>query len=114
MTRRVAIVASHVIQYQDPFFRLLAADPDIDLAPASDEGEVADRQPGLRRDQLEVDVVLDLYARAEVDAARVADVQPRSDRCLRPHARASQAQHCCPNPSGDHPDHAPLRATMQS
>ena len=31
MTRRVAIVASHVIQYQDPFFRLLAADPDIDL-----------------------------------------------------------------------------------
>jgi len=27
----VAIVASHVIQYQDPFFRLLAADPDIDL-----------------------------------------------------------------------------------
>lgn len=29
--RRIAIVASHVIQYQDPFFRLLAADPDIDL-----------------------------------------------------------------------------------
>lgn len=29
--RRVAIVASHVIQYQDPFFRLLAADPTIDL-----------------------------------------------------------------------------------
>jgi len=28
---RVAIVASHVIQYQDPFFRLLAAEPDIDL-----------------------------------------------------------------------------------
>lgn len=28
---RVAIVASHVIQYQDPFFRLLAADPDADL-----------------------------------------------------------------------------------
>ena len=28
---RVAIIASHVIQYQDPFFRLLAADPDIDL-----------------------------------------------------------------------------------
>jgi glycosyltransferase involved in cell wall biosynthesis len=28
---RVAIVASHVIQYQDPFFRLLAADPDVDL-----------------------------------------------------------------------------------
>jgi len=28
---RIAIVASHVIQYQDPFFRLLAADPDIDL-----------------------------------------------------------------------------------
>ena len=29
--RRVAIVASHAIQYQDPFFRLLAADPTIDL-----------------------------------------------------------------------------------
>lgn len=29
--RRIAIVASHVIQYQDPFFRLLAADPDVDL-----------------------------------------------------------------------------------
>jgi glycosyltransferase involved in cell wall biosynthesis len=28
---RLAIVASHVIQYQDPFFRLLAADPAIDL-----------------------------------------------------------------------------------
>ncbi len=28
---RLAIVASHVIQYQDPFFRLLAADPDVDL-----------------------------------------------------------------------------------
>jgi glycosyltransferase involved in cell wall biosynthesis len=28
---RVAIVASHVIQYQDPFFRALAADPGIDL-----------------------------------------------------------------------------------
>ncbi|MDP9360032.1 MAG: glycosyltransferase [Acidobacteriota bacterium] len=28
---RVAIIASHVIQYQDPFFRLLAADPDVDL-----------------------------------------------------------------------------------
>lgn len=31
MTRRLAIVASHVIQYQDPFFRALAADPEIDL-----------------------------------------------------------------------------------
>lgn len=33
MTRpwRLAIVASHVIQYQGPFFRLLAADPEIDL-----------------------------------------------------------------------------------
>ena len=31
MTHRVAIVASHVIQYQDPFFRLLAAEPNIDL-----------------------------------------------------------------------------------
>ncbi|MCU1347118.1 MAG: hypothetical protein JWO56_148 [Acidobacteria bacterium] len=29
--RRVAIVASHVIQYQDPFFRLLAAEPDLDV-----------------------------------------------------------------------------------
>jgi len=29
--RRIAIVASHVIQYQDPFFRLLAADLEIDL-----------------------------------------------------------------------------------
>ena len=28
---RLAIIASHVIQYQDPFFRLLAADPDVDL-----------------------------------------------------------------------------------
>jgi glycosyltransferase involved in cell wall biosynthesis len=31
MKKRVALVASHVIQYQDPFFRLLAADPEIDL-----------------------------------------------------------------------------------
>lgn len=29
--RRVAIVASHVIQYQAPFFRLLAHEPDMDL-----------------------------------------------------------------------------------
>ena len=28
---RLAIVASHVIQYQDPFFRLLAGDPEVDL-----------------------------------------------------------------------------------
>jgi glycosyltransferase involved in cell wall biosynthesis len=28
---RLAIVASHVIQYQDPFFRLLAREPDLDL-----------------------------------------------------------------------------------
>jgi glycosyltransferase involved in cell wall biosynthesis len=28
---RLTIVASHVIQYQAPFFRLLAADPDVDL-----------------------------------------------------------------------------------
>lgn len=28
---RVALLASHVIQYQDPFFRLLAAHPDVDL-----------------------------------------------------------------------------------
>jgi glycosyltransferase involved in cell wall biosynthesis len=31
MTSRLAIVASHVIQYQDPLFRLLAAEADIDL-----------------------------------------------------------------------------------
>lgn len=29
--RRVAAITTHVIQYQDPFFRLLAAEPDIDL-----------------------------------------------------------------------------------
>ena len=28
---RIAVVASHVIQYQDPFFRKLAAAPDLDL-----------------------------------------------------------------------------------
>jgi glycosyltransferase involved in cell wall biosynthesis len=28
---RLAVIASRVIQYQDPFFRLLAADPDVDL-----------------------------------------------------------------------------------
>jgi glycosyltransferase involved in cell wall biosynthesis len=31
MTYRLAVVASHVIQYQDPFFRKLAATDDIDL-----------------------------------------------------------------------------------
>ncbi|HKO56477.1 MAG TPA: glycosyltransferase family 4 protein [Thermoanaerobaculia bacterium] len=31
MTHRLAIVASHVIQYQDPLFRRIAAEPDIDL-----------------------------------------------------------------------------------
>jgi glycosyltransferase involved in cell wall biosynthesis len=31
MRSRLAIVASHVIQYQDPFFRMLAAEPDVDL-----------------------------------------------------------------------------------
>ena len=31
MTYRLAIVTSHVIQYQDPLFRRLAAHPDIDL-----------------------------------------------------------------------------------
>jgi glycosyltransferase involved in cell wall biosynthesis len=31
VTQRLAIVASHVIQYQDPLFRLLAAEPDVDL-----------------------------------------------------------------------------------
>jgi glycosyltransferase involved in cell wall biosynthesis len=29
--KRLAIVASHVIQYQDPFFRMLAQQPDVDL-----------------------------------------------------------------------------------
>ena len=29
-TYRVALVASHVIQYQDPFFRLLASAPDVE------------------------------------------------------------------------------------
>ena len=32
MTRyRLAVLASHVIQYQDPFFKLLAAEPDLDV-----------------------------------------------------------------------------------
>jgi glycosyltransferase involved in cell wall biosynthesis len=31
MAYRLGIVASHVIQYQDPFFRLLAADPELDV-----------------------------------------------------------------------------------
>ena len=31
MKHRLAVVASHVIQYQDPFFRLLAAEREIDL-----------------------------------------------------------------------------------
>ena len=31
MPYRLAIIASHVIQYQDPFLRLLASDPDVDL-----------------------------------------------------------------------------------
>jgi glycosyltransferase involved in cell wall biosynthesis len=31
VTYRVALVASHVIQYQAPFFRLLAAEPELDL-----------------------------------------------------------------------------------
>ena len=29
--KRLAVVASHVIQYQDPFFRRLAADPEVDV-----------------------------------------------------------------------------------
>jgi len=29
--KRLGIVASHVIQYQDPFFRALAADPELDV-----------------------------------------------------------------------------------
>jgi glycosyltransferase involved in cell wall biosynthesis len=45
MRKRLAIVASHVIQYQDPFFRLLAADPEIDLTVLylSDQGARAYR-----------------------------------------------------------------------
>ncbi len=31
MPRSVALIASHVIQYQAPFFRLLASEPDLDL-----------------------------------------------------------------------------------
>ena len=31
MPARLAIVASHVVQYQDPFFRMLAEQPEIDL-----------------------------------------------------------------------------------
>ncbi|HEX8253460.1 MAG TPA: hypothetical protein VF846_09950, partial [Thermoanaerobaculia bacterium] len=31
MKKRVAVIASHVIQYQDPFFRLLAAEPELDV-----------------------------------------------------------------------------------
>jgi glycosyltransferase involved in cell wall biosynthesis len=31
MKKKLAVVASHVIQYQDPFYRLLAAHPEIDL-----------------------------------------------------------------------------------
>jgi glycosyltransferase involved in cell wall biosynthesis len=31
MRQRLAIVASHVIQYQDPFYRLLAAEPELDV-----------------------------------------------------------------------------------
>lgn len=40
MKRRLAVVASHVIQYQDPFFRLLAAEPslDVEVLFCSDEG----------------------------------------------------------------------------
>lgn len=40
MPYRLAVVASHVIQYQDPFYRRLAADPEVDLTVffCSDEG----------------------------------------------------------------------------
>jgi glycosyltransferase involved in cell wall biosynthesis len=40
MPYRLAVVASHVIQYQDPFYRRLAADADVDLTVffCSDEG----------------------------------------------------------------------------
>lgn len=40
MPYRLAIVASHVVQYQDPFYRKLAADPalDVEVLFCSDEG----------------------------------------------------------------------------
>jgi glycosyltransferase involved in cell wall biosynthesis len=53
---RLAIVASHVIQYQDPFFRLLAAHPAIDLtvlycSPAGSKTYLdSDMQTSLRWD----------------------------------------------------------------
>jgi glycosyltransferase involved in cell wall biosynthesis len=53
---RLAIVASHVIQYQDPFFRLLAADPEIDVTvlycsrAGADVYRDADMQTSLRWD----------------------------------------------------------------
>jgi glycosyltransferase involved in cell wall biosynthesis len=56
VTYRLAIVASHVIQYQDPFFRKLAADPDVDVTVLFCSGEGAnvyhdtDMQTSLRWD----------------------------------------------------------------
>ena len=66
MTARVAIVASHVIQYQDPFFRLLAAIPgvalDVDLHRRSvrqlpDERRISARRAVIQHPQLVLGVL---------------------------------------------------------
>jgi glycosyltransferase involved in cell wall biosynthesis len=56
---RLAVLSSHVIQYQDPLFKKLAAEPDIDLTVffCSDWGAVAYRDPGFGR-KLEWDLPL--------------------------------------------------------
>lgn len=54
--KRVAVVASHVIQYQDPFFKLLAAEADLDVTvlycsrAGLDDYRDADMQTTLRWD----------------------------------------------------------------
>ncbi|HEX8170320.1 MAG TPA: glycosyltransferase family 4 protein [Thermoanaerobaculia bacterium] len=47
---RVALIASHVIQYQDPFFRLLAAERDVDLTVlfCSTDGAVTYHDPEMQ------------------------------------------------------------------
>jgi glycosyltransferase involved in cell wall biosynthesis len=47
---RVALIASHVIQYQAPFFRLLAAEPELDLDVlfCSTDGAVSYRDPEMQ------------------------------------------------------------------
>src|SRR5437879_571660 len=49
---RLAAIASHVIQYQAPLFRLLAAQPDIDLTVffCADWGLKTYRDPGFARE----------------------------------------------------------------